>query len=61
MNLLTFLIRITGKNGRQTSDIKTEVILTYQELYFTKLYKNGLYYVYTIIFNYYSALNILGS
>ena len=36
MNLLfNFLIRITGKNDRQTSAIKTKMLLTYQDLYLT--------------------------
>ena len=35
MNLLILLIRITGKNDRQISAIKTEMILTYHDLYFT--------------------------
>ena len=35
MNLLILLIRITGKNDRQTSDIKAEMLQTYQDLYFT--------------------------
>ncbi|MDW0149280.1 MAG: hypothetical protein QOK89_02750 [Nitrososphaeraceae archaeon] len=46
MNLLFLLIRITGKNGRQTYAIKTEMLLTLPHLY----YYNNLLYVIKIVF-----------
>jgi hypothetical protein len=40
------LIRITGKNGRQTYTIKTDMLLTLPHLY----YYNNLLYVIKIVF-----------